>query len=662
MKKQTQSQILKPKFEHIDSYNKDKSIIKAKLVQSELNQGDFFAIEMQKSLDGMNLFLSSPITLQAETYQQIQSNIEPFADLYGLCEKITDRSFRHSCPICKSADNVVLNGHIQRICRNSHDENNKTNYFSGPTSYEANQSVVILASLVAQQLYGNSTHDFINQFLGVSRYFVEFVSSFLAENLPMKTVSDLEFSNNSKENNDLLVIFSDFSGSRLAKRISLLVAEINGELIWYIYQSPNNIVAQVLVDDIATEIDKQGFKGQVVMITDGEFGWVDPIRNSFKDAIHIRQFHKKELLGIVFVHFIHDKKEHTLKCRWDLVKEKLNDENMSENVSSRSEVINEKLPLDIWDQEVSTSTKTKRRWRKNQVSKNDENMIDPIDQSSEIDTICKQDINPYHVTLYEARIWTSRGKRTATKSVADKGTVKTTTDVNKEIIKPNIAIKNHSGEYVTKSRNTATTAIREGIDSMSELKKRGRKSYSSSILFQGDIRDAITQFPWLLKIYQVLIVIFGGIHITSNRAENPFKIKHKFQHHGPMKAGYRHLKMQLAMTRFPNLDLFRGWLKQKLDENAFLLHEIQRDKSMITKKKNKKELLEHLVFDQIIVIDYENNTGKRSIRVIEILEQIKSNGVFNSYCYLRNEERNFQIDRIINFCQLDEYYALLSWF
>ena len=67
MAKQTYSQITKPKY--IDSYKNNKSIFTAKQVQSEINQGDFFAIKMQKSLDSLNLFLSSPITLQAETYQ-----------------------------------------------------------------------------------------------------------------------------------------------------------------------------------------------------------------------------------------------------------------------------------------------------------------------------------------------------------------------------------------------------------------------------------------------------------------------------------------------------------------------------------------------------------------------------------------------------------------
>ena len=55
------------------------------------------------------------------------------------------------------------------------------------------------------------------------------------------------------------------------------------------------------------------------MITDGEFEWVDPIRNTFKDAIHIRQFHNKSCKGIIYLHLRYNRKEYTIRCIWDLV-------------------------------------------------------------------------------------------------------------------------------------------------------------------------------------------------------------------------------------------------------------------------------------------------------------------------------------------------------
>ncbi len=661
MLSQTQSNHNQPSIEPIDFTKEQREQIKAKIVQEELDQGDFLAIELQKSLNGLELFSSSPLYLQSSTIQQVQLKVEPFAHLYELLVILNDRSYRHTCPECKITTNVVMNGRIQRKCRNNHKETTSQygiKFFTGTTSLEGQQAVVLLGKLVSEQFYGNSTHSFINQLYGVSSYFTEFVSSYLAENLPQKSISDLDLTAGFGGYKDLLVIFCDFSGSRLSKNTSLLATEIDGEIVWYLYQSPNSVVAEVLIRDVKTEIQKQGFEGQIIFVTDGEKGWLNPIRNTFENAIHIRQFHKKTLLGTVFVHFMHEGKEHTLKCQWDLVKDKvfvLPTENQDQtdkkliekrlDNSSISEIFDERCS------QISNSTTSQRKWRKS----NREKVIDYQSPS----VVDNDDINEgqYQITLYSTRVWTSRGTRTKTSRKGQSNGVKGTTDTNIDIPRPKVEVQDTEGRYLLKSKNIKDGDIREGNDGNSGLKKRGRKSYKSSILFKGHIKDGIDQFPWLGGIYTVIVAIFGGLFITSNRAEYPFGIKHKLSHHKSSKAGHRHLQMQIGLNKFSNLDEFRDWLHK--ESKSLLFHEILRDKVMIAKNNSRRELMKILCPGRYLAVEYTNRKGETSIRVLHILDNIREKGVFRAYCFLRMEERNFQISRIKQFCTLQECYQYL---
>ncbi|MFV2014300.1 MAG: hypothetical protein ACC656_02640, partial [Candidatus Heimdallarchaeota archaeon] len=645
---------------------------KANVVQAEFDQGEFFALEMQRTFNGIDQFLPSKFNLQPKTLLKVQQNVEPIANIYNLLVKVNDNSYRHSCPDCKNNDSVVLNGRNQRICLKFHDSVKSKHgfyYYSSPTSSEGQKMIMLLANLVSQLLFGNTTHEFVHEILGVSRYFVEFVSSYLAQILPSKSITDLELNEGYNGSKDLCVIFSDFSGSRLSKKIALLVAQINGKLVWYVYQSPNNVVAQTLAKDLAGALKNNNFDGQVVFITDGEYGWLDPLRTTFPDLIHIRQFHKKSILGFVFVHFMHDNIEHTLKCRWDLVKEvkdpvitKMESlvvkDQADKQTSNKDRITFGQIYLERVDQ-VSSSVHSQRHYRKIRNEKQKDDIKELSKTNANIKDSQEDKPDPYEITLYQARIKTTRGPRKSS-SIKGQRSVKTTADGIEDIPRPKVEVMTPSRQYQVITSNNTSTGIRVGVDSDPVLKKRGCKSHASKILFKGNIRDALIQFPWLKEIYLVILTIFGGIHITSNRAENPFKVKHRFAHHGSMKAGYRHLMMQLGFTQFACLNNFQDWLQSNLEKNSFLFHQIVRDKSAIRLNGSRKELHRHLVSDQMLVIDYQNKAGERSIRVVKIHGNIKDNGVFTAFCYRRLEIRSFQFDRILQFCILEEAFDYLK--
>lgn len=657
-----------PSIEPIDFTKEQREQIRAKMVQEELDQGDFLAIELQKSLKGMELFRNSPLFLQSATIKQVQLNVEPFAQLYELLLILHDRKYRHTCPECKTTDNVVKNGHVQRKCKNSHTETSSKDgykYFYGTTSEEGHQAITLLGQLVSQQFYGNSTHSFICQLFGVSSYFTEFVNSYLSENLPRKSLSDLDLSKGFAGYKDLLVVFSDFSGSRLSKNTSLLATEIDGEIVWYLYQSPNSTVANEMITDLRSEVDKQGFTGEIVFVTDGEKCWLDAIRDNFEDAIHIRQFHKKSLLGTIFVHFIHQGKEHTLKCKWDLVKDEVfplpeeNEENIEQNFAVKR--IDNTSITEIFDErcnQISSSTISQRNWRKTS------NRKVVVDQSPSVEGDDSNE-DQYQITLYSTRVWTSRGNNTnksyensPRKDSSD--SIKGTTDVNIDIPRPKVEVQDAEGKYRQKSPNIKDRDVRGGHDAGSNLKKRGRKSYKSSILFKGHIKDGIKEFPWLGGIYKVIVAIFAGLFISSNRAEYPFGLKHRLSSHRTIKAGLRLLQMQIGLNRFANLDEFRDWLICNMESKSLLFHEIVRDKCTITKNNSRKELIQILRPDQYLAIEYTNANGETSIRVLHVVDKVGENGVFKAYCFLRMEERNFQIARIGQFCTLYECYQYLQ--
>lgn len=121
-----------------------------------------------------------------------------------------------------------------------------------------------------------------------------------------------------KDTDDIITIFFDSSGSRIIKNKGIILAKINDQILFEIISGSNYMNSYEFVEAIKNTL-KIPNKTKIVFVTDGDIMFVDPIKDYFPDAIHIRQFHKTNSRGLIYIHLKHDSKDYTIRCLWDLV-------------------------------------------------------------------------------------------------------------------------------------------------------------------------------------------------------------------------------------------------------------------------------------------------------------------------------------------------------
>ena len=239
---------------------------------------------------------------------------------------------RLTCPICENADNVIKQGSMKGakkfICRNYDETDNNKGHlnFSTFTSYDA---LVVYRDLIVECLTlfctCGGTYGGIARFMGISTYFVELAMSACVESIGTKAREiDMD--------EDKVVVFMDFSGTRVSKKVAIIMAKIGDKIFYEFTTVMNSMSAWSFIYEL-----KQSLKikpdATVIFVTDGEKSFVYPIQSFFPDAIHIRQFHSPASRGIVFVHFKYDDGErYTFRCLWDIV---LNEGECSEATKSK---------------------------------------------------------------------------------------------------------------------------------------------------------------------------------------------------------------------------------------------------------------------------------------------------------------------------------------
>lgn len=223
-----------------------------------------------------------------------------------------------SCPYCKSKEHVKYvgtnKGMRKFICSGT--AHSKKAYFSTSTSYEA---IEIYREAMIRNLclltYTNSNVKGIRLYNETSKYFVEYAFEALYEfineeiNQPHIKID---------KNADIVTVFFDLSGSKLAKNKAIILAKINDKIIFEIVTHSNYLSTTSLISSIKSRLNLSE-KTQVVFVSDGERCHVDSIKHYFPNAIHVRQFHKQSCRGIVYVHFKYERREYTIRCLWDCV-------------------------------------------------------------------------------------------------------------------------------------------------------------------------------------------------------------------------------------------------------------------------------------------------------------------------------------------------------
>lgn len=239
-----------------------------------------------------------------------------------------------SCPHCK------INGHVKCVGSNKGNRkfictspNHETEvHFSTSTSFEA---IELYRNIMSKNLcllaQTNSNVQGTALYNETSRYFVEFAQQALYDFIIQQNTNNPRIK--IEKNANLITIFFDLSGSKLSKNSAIILAKIEGEVIFEIVTHSNYLNAHQLISSIKDRLEVSE-NTQVVFITDGEKCFVDSIRYFFPNAIHIRQFHKDSCKGLVYIHFKEDKKDYTMRCLWDAV---LKDGTPSKNVIKQRE-------------------------------------------------------------------------------------------------------------------------------------------------------------------------------------------------------------------------------------------------------------------------------------------------------------------------------------
>jgi len=252
----------------------------------------------------------------------IRKVTETMAYVNKACEDLIrhrdDSGVLYSCPICETSDYVVCTGTNRgkrkfKCVSPSHD---KDRYFSTSTSFEA---ILIYQDVMTKNLAlllkTNSVVDGIRDLNETSKHFVELPMERLYEYITHEASKEII---HIAEGTNIVTIFSDLTGSGLAKNKAIILAMVGDVPIFDIVTSDNYLSTMGLIATIAQRLEVPD-DTQIVFVTDGEQTFVDPIRKYFPDAIHIRQFHKKSSKGMVYVHLNHGGMEYTIRCLWDVV-------------------------------------------------------------------------------------------------------------------------------------------------------------------------------------------------------------------------------------------------------------------------------------------------------------------------------------------------------
>ncbi|MFQ5816328.1 MAG: WYL domain-containing protein, partial [Candidatus Hydrothermarchaeaceae archaeon] len=459
------------------------------------------------------------------------------------------------------------------------------------------------------------TYDSVSRYLNISKYMVEFAVATLLDYLG-------EEGGNEKiePKDDLVVIYSDFSGTRVSRATSVIMSRVGESIAYQVCSAMNYLTAWNFVRALKERLVlKPG--ALVVFVTDGEKAWVDPIRSFFPEAVHIRQFHSESSRGLVYLHFPYGGKLYTLRCLWDAVLES-------------------GVPSD--------DVLRMRRRRKLEKSKKEKK----ADRTELYDG----------VILWEGVVYEPRGVRKK-KGATVSGAMK-----KEENLNPAIASGNEPPDAAGSGIGGSETFKKACRDERDDRGSIAPATVGAKRIFQGGIEDAF-QIPAVEYAYSILVHVFGGLYITSNAVECLFNVKPGLRYHRTVKSGdalvhvLLYLKTQLRKkSRAEIKSFFRDVVSFERLRRVAVRNKgpVKRDKEAQTKQ----TVLDAYSNGEPVVISYRDARWRRTSRMIEPLgfEVDPYTGMVKvkAYCYLRDTERTFLMDRIDNAIPMDPNLSIVA--
>jgi hypothetical protein len=485
--------------------------------------------------------------------------------------------------------------------------------FSTYTSYEALKVYQdFLVEALTLLTFCEGTYDGVAKYLNVSKHAVEFSTSVLLDYLGKEGRREAIVTED-----DLVVIYADFSTSRVSRAASVIMSKVDRSIAYQVCCSMNYMSAWNFVRALKEKLVLKP-NATVVFVTDGESAWVDPVRAFFPEAVHIRQFHSENSLGLVYVHFPFENKLYTLRCLWSAVLEK---------------------------GEANEKVLKMRMRRKLESAKKS------FDRTKLFDG----------VILWEGVVREPRGarrKRSATVS----GAMSWENDRKPEVSAGNGSPRALDAEI--EGFGTFTEVCHDDDEDIAPRTDGARR------VFKGNLEDAI-RIPAVKCAYSILVLVFGGLYITSNAVECLFSIKPALKYHRTVKNGDALIHLLLYLkTRLRKKS--RTEIKVFFRNHVVTFERIRRVAVRVKtghSSRDKKEWVKRILFDAYregrpLVIYYRDAKRRRTSRMIEPLE-IEADSYtgmlrVKAYCYLRDAERTFLLDRIADAIPMDTNLSIVT--
>lgn len=573
----------------------------------------------------------APFAVRGETRKKLKLLVEEHKQKLSNLESLTSGE-KLSCPICRSSKRVRIVGNGRGgakkfECKARHGpaltgRKKRRFRFSTYTSYEA---LMVYRDFMVEALslltMCEGTYEGIAKYLNVSKRMVEFGTAVLLDYLKEEGRTE-----KIRIDGDVVVVYADFSTTRVSRAANIVFSRVGGTIAYKVTCAMNYMTAWNFVRALKERLVLNPGT-RVIFVTDGEKAWVDPIRRFFPEAIHIRQFHSESSLGLVYVHLPHRGKLHTVRFLWDAVLE---------------------------DGEPSEEALRMRKWRKLAL-KGRSGKVGP-GRTELFDGVIV-----WEGVVYEPR--GTRRKAGATVSGATSGRVE---GENREPIPP-----------VKSGVSGAAGAEISGIETLTETCGSGAggdedvapRIDGARRIFKGSLEDAL-RIPVVEHAYSVLSSVFGGLYVTSNAVECLFNIKSSLRYHRTVKRGDALIHVALFLKtrlRKKSREEIRDFLREDVvtfERMRWVAVTGARHSGPERREKAKQTVLEACEEGRPVVICYRDGRKRRTSRMIEPLKVWEDPYTrmvkLRAYCYLRDAERTFLIDRIVDATPMDTELSIIA--
>ena len=572
-----------------------------------------------------------PFAPREETRRKIEHLVEEYEQKLSNLESLTNGG-RLGCPVCTSAEHVRITGNgrsgtkkFECMAWHASIQTGRKDHrfrFSTYTSYEALKVYQdFMVEALSLQTMCEGTYDGIAKYLNVSKHMVEFSTAVLLDYLKEEGRGE-----SIGVEGDMVVIYSDFSTTRVSRAASMVISRVGDTIAYQVACAMNYLTAWNFVRALKERLVLNAGT-RVIFVTDGEKAWVAPIRRFFPEAIHIRQFHSESSLGLVYVHLQHGGKLHTVRFPWDAVLE---------------------------DGEPNEEALRMRKWRK--LESKDRSEKTELDRTELFDG----------VIVWEGIVYEPRGTRRKIGATVSGAMGERTGGENRESRAPvGDGVSGTVGAEISGFEMLAEICDdRIGGDGDIAPRTDGARR-----IFKGSLEDAM-RIPVVEHAYSILSDVFGGLYVTSNAVECLFNVKSSLRYHRTVKKGDALIHVALYLkTRLRKKS--REEIRDFLRGDVVTFERMRRvvvtgtkSSSLDRKEKARQIVLEAYEESRPVVICYQDGRKRRTSRMIEPLEMLEDPythmAKLRAYCYLRDAERTFLIDRIVDATPMDTDLSIIA--